>query len=182
MKHKDHLLLAHTLMEAAPDVWDSRTRSRAFLLGNVLPDYNPFTYLRGFRQSRRMKGHNTLYSEKHIEKVIRKLRRNRLRSIADCYALGTLIHYLADSYTHPHTPAFRGSFHDHTDYENTLHRAFAAYLCNVPRPTVPEGTIQTFLRESRERYEHAAPSPETDAEWIFRVTSAVYLFLLFSPI
>ena len=179
MKKKDHKALAYYLLESVGvDVhWEKRWHRRSFLLGCVCPDYLPFTYLRGFRQSHAMLGHNTLYSGAHISKSIGKLKEKGIRSWRDCWALGTLMHYLADSFTFPHTQGFEGSMREHRAYEKTLHGFFAAFLsheraCSIG-VRIPE-KIPAFLQLGRAEYEREAPSFERDCRRIIASCSGVF--------
>ncbi len=179
MKHKDHRLLAYYLLGLTPGRW-SRLRRRAFLVGNILPDFNPGTYLRGVRQSRRMAGHNFPYSERHIRRVALRLRRRGVRGLADSYAFGTLIHYLADSFTYPHTAGFRDSMRAHKRYETALAGVFPACVREAqagPAPRPPTN-VSGFLAAERRRYEQTPQDLYKDGREILLVCTAIYLSIL----
>lgn len=176
MKHKDHRLLAWYLIGLAPDRWRSAAKRKAFLCGSILPDFNPLTYLRGIRQSRRMAGHDFPYSQKHIRRVALRLQKKGVKSLADCYVLGTLIHYLADSFTYPHTADFRESMREHNRYERELHTVFPncvkeAQTCAAP-PS-PED-LPDFLSEERRRYEAEPQGLHRDGKEILLVCTSIY--------
>lgn len=180
MKHKDHRLLAQYLISLAPEIWRNPRRRKAFLVGNILPDFNPITYLRGIRQSRRMAGHDFPYSEHHICRVAIRLRENGVRNIADCYSLGTLIHYLADSFTYPHTADFRDSMREHNRYERALHTVFPDCVREAeqnPVPGSPEN-LEEFLSAERRRYEQAPHQMRKDGREILLVCTAIYVSIL----
>ena len=176
MKHKDHKLLAHYLIELSPERWKNAAKRRAFLVGNILPDFNPVTYLRGVKQSGRMAGHDFPYSEKHTLRVAHRLYKNGVRGILDCYSLGTLVHYLADSFTYPHTENFRDSMKEHNRYERELHSVFPGCVREMeqqqPR-TLPEDP-ERFLHAQRVLYEESPQSMRNDAEHILQVCTAIY--------
>ncbi len=176
MKHRDHRLLAQYLIALTPERWKDPKKKRAFLLGCVLPDYNPFTYMRGIRKSRRMAGHNSLYSEKHIYKVVHKLQKKGIRSCADCYSFGTLMHYLADSFTYVHTSSFRAGMREHNRYERELRAVFPVLLSDAlrHRPPAPVADVEAFLKSERSRYEILPKSMKNDANRILRVCTTVY--------
>lgn len=176
MKHRDHRLLGQYLMSLNPEQWRGRGRSRAFLLGCVLPDYNPFTYMRGIPQSRRMAGHNSRYSEKHVNKLAHRLQKKGIRGVADAYALGTLIHYLADSFTYVHTESFVRGMREHNRYERELRELFPVLLIDQLRhtPPAPVEDLLGFLRTERARYESLPKSMRNDAIRILRVCTVVF--------
>ena len=180
MKHKDHRLLAHYLLGLAPEKWRKARRKRAFLVGNILPDFNPITYLRGIRQSRRMAGHDFPYSTPHIYRVAVRLRENGVHSMADCYSLGTLIHYLADSFTYAHTADFRDTMRAHKRYEHALHAVFPDCVREAeqnPIPGSPEN-LEEFLIAERKRYEQAPQEMRKDGREILLVCTAIYVSIL----
>ena len=176
MKHRDHRLLGQYLLSIRPEQWREEGQRRAFLVGCVLPDYNPFTYLRGIAESRRMVGHNARYSEKHIEKVAHRLQRKGIRGVADAYALGTLIHYLADSFTYVHTESFREGMREHNRYERELRNVFPILLMDQLRhtPPAPVDDLLGFLKTERVRYDGYPKSMKNDAIRILRVCAVVF--------
>lgn len=179
MKQKDHKALAYYLLNSVGDcrIWQKRWHRRFFLWGCICPDYIPFTYLRGFRQSRAMLGHNARYSLSHIQKSIRRLQTNGVSRFRDCYRLGTLMHYLADSFTYPHTDGFCGDLHAHRVYETDLHGLFSAYLrrTKVAADTAFAGeTLSELLLRKRDAYERKAVSCERDCKQIVRTCTQVF--------
>ncbi len=158
MKKQDHKALAHYLLNHLGQgrLFEKKWHRRLFLLGSVSPDYLPFTYLRGFWRSRAMLGHNTKYSMAHIQRSIKRLQKRGVETRRDCFALGTLMHYLADSFTFPHTESFEGNMSAHRRYEKELHACFAHRLSlTLPNATEcrPIGSLTSFLRDRREAYE-----------------------------
>ena len=89
---------------------------RLFLFGCVEPDINPFTYMRGSVRHRFLQGHNAENARKHFQKLLERLSRSGVHSPWQWFALGTLIHYAADSFTFPHNSRFPGSLADHVAY------------------------------------------------------------------
>lgn len=129
MKTNDHMLLGHFILNHTKNIALLHYK-KAFLLGCVEPDYNYLTYLRGCISHRNLLGHHTVNSEKHIRKLIGKLSEHGINSMYSCFVLGTLIHYISDSFTYPHTPLFSESFSYHGKYENKLHNYFQSALKN----------------------------------------------------
>ncbi len=179
MKQKDHRALARYLMDCVGErrvcggVW----HRRFFVLGCILPDYIPFTYLHGFRQSRAMRGHNMPYSAKQIRRGIRHLEARGVRTLKDSFRLGILMHYLADSFTYPHNAAFQGSMRDHRLYEKELHAHFKQYLPLTARPILqplPQGSLGDLFAISHSQYENTAFTYEHDCRQIITTCTEVF--------
>lgn len=168
--------MARYLISLSPERWRSAARRGAFLCGNLLPDFNPLTYLRGIRQSRRMAGHDFPYSQRHIRRVALRLQKTGVKDLADCYVLGTLIHYLADSFTYPHTADFRESMREHNRYERELHAVFSECVsaARANRPPPPPQNLSDFLSEARIRYEAAPQGLLRDGREILFVCTSIY--------
>ena len=185
MKQKDHKALGKYLMDSVGDgrLWQRRWHRRVFLLGCISPDYIPFTYLRGFGKSHAMLGHNERYSSKHIQKSIRRLESRGVSRFRDCFALGTLMHYLADSFTFPHTNGFLGNMQAHRAYERALHVCFPAYLQKaaaqpMPLARVPE-QLSEFLHRGRHEYERGENTCERDCRQIIHACTGVFQTLCY---
>lgn len=177
MKQADHQALARFLWNdpAAESLRRTPLRRSLFFAGSVEPDFNPFTYLRGVRQSRAMRGHHTVYSERHILSLAKRLCRDGVRTLSDVFALGTLMHYLADSFTYAHTDRFPGNTAAHREYEKALHRVFGSALryASVPKEKLPTSP-EEYLRAERNAYEAASPSLLTDCRWIVPVCASFF--------
>lgn len=135
MKQKDHKALAKFLLDCAGDrqVLKKTWHRRFFLCGCLSPDYLPLTYFCGFQRHHTMRGHHARYSQKKIGKSIQRLQKRGVHRLRDCFRLGTLMHYLSDSFTYSHTDEFCGDMRAHRDYENRLHPYFSsALLQTVP--------------------------------------------------
>lgn len=172
MKMQSHLALGRALADQTDRLREHPFRRKCFLLGNILPDFLFFTYLRGFGKSHAMIGHHLPYSEKTIRRRLTKRMRFGLRSAPDAFRLGLLLHYLSDSFTHPHTPAFAGRRTDHNGYETRLAEVFPSFLKEIP--DAEPMTSPDLLSRAREAYDAYPPSPERDAHWIVAVCSAVF--------
>ncbi|MBO4308677.1 MAG: zinc dependent phospholipase C family protein [Clostridia bacterium] len=172
MFFQNHLQLGRALAAESRELNAHFLRRELFLLGNVLPDFLFYTYLRGYGKSRRWTGHSLPHSAPAIEKNLKKRLSVGLRSCHDAYRLGILIHYLSDSFTYPHTERFTGRRSEHTRYEHKLLKIFPRFLHLVKE--TPPAQSADFLAEARRAYLSLPPSPETDAEWIVRVCSAIF--------
>ena len=174
MKQCDHRALARFLMREVGDreVWRGRRRA-LFFLGNLLPDYLPLTYLRGVRQSRGLRGHDRPYSEAYIRKSIRLLEGRAHLRVLDFYRLGSLLHYLADSFTFVHTEAFDGDLRAHRRYEWALHRVMTAALEAGDVGQVSVESCRVLWERARAHHARALPRPERDGSAILSVCRAV---------
>lgn len=94
------------------------------MFGCIEPDLNPFTYLRGSLKKRLLRGHNAENVQSHIQQCIKKLQRSKRQSAYWYFSLGTLMHYIADSFTYPHNVTFSGGLLQHRAYEKSLHKVF----------------------------------------------------------
>ena len=131
MKRKDHKALGGYLLDSVGAGDRNRIsplHRRCFLVGCVIPDLLPFTYLRGWRESRGLRGHDAPYLKKGLEKRLSRLRRFGVSGGRGWFSLGIAMHYLADSRTYPHTCSFSGGFREHRRYEKELHRCLDRLL------------------------------------------------------
>ena len=183
MKRKDHKALAYYLMNCAEQgpLWERTWHRRFFVWGCICPDYVPFTYLRGFRKSHAMLGHHARYSGSYIQKRIRRLQRRGVKKRRDCFALGTLMHYLADSFTFPHTNAFTGTMREHRIYERGLHEHFQKQL-SKPRMTEMRNALWEYsltdcLERIRAEYDRAGGGYEPDCEQILQSCAEAFFRL-----
>ncbi len=178
MKQKDHRALANFLLDRAGrwSIWDSSRHRRAFILGCVSPDYIPTTYLHGFRKSRAMRGHNSPYSLTHIRRMMDRLKLRGIRTLRDCYALGTLIHYLADSFTFVHNEGFGGDMRAHRAYERALHPRFRLILQSQPIQPIPTpaATLSDHLSALRSAYGDENGGYLHDCRAILEACTAVF--------
>ena len=183
MKQKDHKALAYYLIDRAGQgpLWRRTWHRRFFILGCVIPDYIPFTYLRGFWKSHAMQGHNACYSRAYIQRRMHSLQQRGVRSRRDCFALGKLMHYLADSFTFVHTEGFCGGMREHRRYERGLHEIFPQYVsCAMQKgKTRPVDSVQLSecLRQSRKEYECFDGGYERDCKQILGVCTEVFQIL-----
>ena len=181
MKQKDHKALAHYLLDRSNEarVWKSATNRRLFFFGCIFPDLFFPTYLRGFPKSRAMLGHHARYSQRKIEKTEHRLRFHGVRSFWDCFRLGTLMHYLSDSFTYSHTDGFEGSMGDHRRYERAFHPHFSRRL-SAERDTVLddyEPLGDGWLSHCRRDYEQGVCGFDRDCDYILRLCGTLFLEL-----
>ena len=138
-----------------------------FVLGNIEPDLNPFSYFRGFLK-RPFFGHNWENSKNYIISSSIMLQKNSLRTF-DLYRLGVLVHYLCDAFTYTHNCCFKGGLIHHTHYEKELHKALCFRYdrpfsgCNSHDKTT---SLPREIFDLHKAYERLPSSLEKDVDFI----------------
>ncbi|MBQ8432859.1 MAG: zinc dependent phospholipase C family protein [Clostridia bacterium] len=180
MKQADHRALARYFLQYPdPGFWNNRRHRRAFYIGNLLPDYNPLTYLRGIGRSHGMKGHDAPYRQCYIARRMGILRSKKRLSTRDFYILGTLIHYTADAFTWVHNGGADCSMRMHRDYERALHVALSQGWEGMngavlsPSPHAWQTYLALWQRNRAPRGD-----VERDRQWILASSRALFCAFL----
>ena len=184
MKQRDHRALARFFIRRYRDRSCLKTPMKRWLftVGNVIPDYLPLTYARGARRSHALKGHHCAYSAPHIRKKLAYFEKNGIGGAWDCFALGMLLHYVADAFTYAHTENFRGDLKQHRAYERRLH----TYVCNRLENADPRCDLEadTSLELLFDRFSEAYRDCKTeescaarDSGYILDVCEKIYCAL-----
>ena len=149
MQTRDHKALALKLVGETNNDGLRRHR-RAFLLGCVEPDYNLLTYVRGSIHYSAFRGHNAENVQAYIRRCIEELQHAGLRSAFSYFVLGTLLHYVADTFTYPHNTDFSGNLMEHAVYEKKLHQVFSLALSGYTHTVTARQThsAENFLHSS----------------------------------
>lgn len=116
METKDHLMLAR-LISFSNRNFNKIYKTTAFETGCISPDINFLTYI---------KGHTYNGTISYVKRTVSKLQ-NKLKTVSDYYELGRIIHFIADYFTFPHSPDFKGTLKQHVEYESKLHK----YIENI---------------------------------------------------
>ncbi len=178
MKHREHEAVARFLLNLPSGFPEGAFCTRAFLTGNLFPDYNLVSYLRGCKRDAWFAGHTTEGSKDYVMKILRRLEKSGVCTVRDCYLLGTLMHYLADSFTHVHTKKFNGTFSEHNAYERQVRRVFPICLGRMEALSPdPIGDPFIYLSKERARYNDLPPTPLRDVDAILRVCAHIFLHL-----
>ena len=174
MQTRDHKALALKLLgEANNDgLWRHR---RAFLLGCVEPDYNLLTYVRGSFHYSAFRGHNAENAQVYVRRCIEELQYAGLHSSFSYFALGTLLHYVADTFTYPHNADFSGNLLEHTAYEKKLHQVFSQALSGYTHAGAARQTYaaENFLAFEHRQYCVGPHSTQTDCAFILEACTGV---------
>ena len=141
-----------------------------FGLGCVLPDFDPFSYLKGFK-IRPFFGHNW---ENAGGFIVRSAQNIGNKGVG--LKLGILVHYICDAFTFTHNGDFVGGLHRHTQYEKRLHdlvikggsHDFQSDFCDLAE----------FILKRHQEYKTTERSLKTDADFILSVSGAVVSFCL----
>ena len=104
----------------------------AFLLGCIEPDHNPATYLKGSLRFLWLRGHNYRNARRCMRRISWRLENKEQLTSLDYYALGKLIHYIADAFTLAHNEFFSSDLNAHREYESALQEHFLQYLQEDP--------------------------------------------------
>ena len=115
MKTETHWKLALKILRQ--DMAEAPFKSRlAFVFGCIKPDFDIFSYLRGFKK-KPFYGHNWNNAENYIMHLSQKAEQRNLGS----FGFGLLVHYLCDAFTFAHNEGFSGGLKAHAVYEKQLH-------------------------------------------------------------
>ena len=131
MRTADHRRLGQYLLREIEDL--PLLHKISFIWGNIEPDINYVTYLKGFSENKKFQGHNSQNGMKHIKKLTEKIEGKPLNVIT-CYRAGKITHYIADAFTFPHNDGFTGNIKNHMSYERRLHCKFSQYLDKASFP------------------------------------------------
>jgi hypothetical protein len=175
MQENDHLVLAMELIRATPVKMPWLAKA-AFLIGNLEPDLNFFTYARASLAQKTLRGHNAENSREHVLKCLNRLDRKTLWTPLDYFSLGTVVHYVADAFTFPHNALFSGSLRAHVAYEKVLHREFRrARGKSRTAATIPwQETAAGYYLSEHLNYVKSEKTPENDCTSILRACRTIY--------
>ena len=200
MQTKDHLALGHYL--AYTFEINQSVNYYAFVLGNIMPDINKFSYIRGYFQlldenkrekktrhltindHRRMLigGHTAEGSRFFVNRTYRKLTKKVNLTLWDYYRLGKAMHYLADRFTYPHTMLYYDGFFSHIRYEKELHYHMYNMLTRIPdvRFLVKKCFAHIDFNGMYRSYRKEAGKPEYDCLYILAVCIAYFDNILYN--
>ena len=164
METKDHYALSKLL---ARRMFLDKPKTFAFILGNVLPDFNLFSYLGGANAAD-LQGHS-YDSRRHLmDQAYSSGFRN---TFTGWFRAGEMMHYLADSFTRPHNKEFHYSLKEHIKYERRLHLVFSNYLRTdqVSRRIKSDSGIcgfEPWLKNLHRQYIRSTSTPGNDCRYI----------------
>ena len=148
----------------------------AFLIGCIEPDKNPATYLKGSIRSLWLRGHNWDNAKKYIHCLAAKLEQKDNYTILDFYALGKLMHYVADAFTYAHNRYFTGNLSIHREYEKRLERHIMLHK-NDSQSIIQGHNLADIIAKCRKSYSAMDPGIATDAMHIKLACTSVLMHL-----
>ena len=168
MQTRDHKVLAEFLVSKMGQEL-SVIYIKAFILGNIEPDKNLFTYLHGWVREVKFHGHNYENILPVMEKLFDSMRGKRHWGVREYYHFGKLMHYIADAFTLPHNGIFKGNLREHCRYEKELHRRFL-YMLQEPQkqPIQKRGNGLDGIKKLHEEYLKQAGNCENDCRYILK--------------
>lgn len=164
METKDHYFLSKIL---ARRMHLNTPKTFAFILGNVFPDLNPFSYLRGTGAAD-LEGHSFGVRRQLIGQVYSHGFKD---SVSGWFHAGEMMHYIADSFTRPHNKQFNYSLRQHVIYERRLHavlsnRLSPSRIIQHAKPDTDIGRFDPWLENLHQQYIHSSSSPGDDCRYI----------------
>ncbi len=169
MQTKDHLELGRHLSLKLGLQGSYKT---AFILGNIAPDINLFSYLSGFK-SLVPAGHHCKFALEKSKKLIQRIENIRNEWLY-FYELGVIMHYLADSFTYSHSENYPCKYSPHTAYERELHKKFKEYADKCSKFSIEIiSNSQEFIDNMQNGYAIEHHNTETDCRYVLNVTKTV---------
>lgn len=171
MQKRDHKMLAELLADemgqSVPHLY-----KRAFIMGSIEPDINPFTYLHGFTKGEKFHGHNYKNILSVMEKLFDSVQKEKYLGVREYYHLGKLIHYVADAFTFPHNKEFCGDLKEHCRYERALHVQFDDILQRQKVIGVSRKGIDSFrhIEILHKEYLKKAGTYDVDCRYILQAS------------
>lgn len=169
METKDHLLLArHIIKRLGKDM--KGVKKAAFIIGNVLPDMNPFSYIT-FGRKNILGGHSLEYRKESIQKY---LSASKSYTTIWWYGLGKTLHYLCDSFTSPHIEITEMTLSEHAEYERRLHFVLiTAIKQNIPYERCGS-SLHQWLEKKYEKHSSKLKSLYSDSQAIINASLTVF--------
>lgn len=182
MRGKSHICLGEYLVEHfMADV--SGQKKRAFLVGCLEPDRNPFTYLKGSLRFQWLRGHNYQNARRYLRRISARLEQKDRWNLYDYYTLGKLIHYTADAFTYAHNDTFSQDLSDHRQYEVTLQEHFLAFMKQDPQVNIKIArSVMDVISSYHSLYEQQDANIHMDSWFALTACCCVLAVLFAKPI
>jgi len=179
MNKGSHISLAHFLMDDI-NLDEFKKNEKAFMVGSILPDCLP-----SFLTTRHTITETFGLLKAEIEKVYNNFDMEKGMTSYYSRHLGIICHYLADYFTFPHNPGFKGSVKEHINYEKELFIAFQVYLknrteypleLNAERYTVND--ICSNILDKHKLYMNTLHDIRTDCSFIVEICTVTMKIIL----
>ena len=172
MRTEDHSYLARKMI-AQLDIgpW----QKAAFVLGNIEPDYNRFSYL-GKKKTYFANGHSYRCRRRQIIEFFERPYQN---NVFWWRQAGIVFHYLTDSFSRPHNPEFGYRSAAHVEYEIALHEIAQRAMRNNPWkiPKV-DRTLKGWLERRHAHYMKRTKGIQDDCYYIYTTVMAVWNWVI----
>lgn len=156
---------------------------KAFQLGCIEPDRNPFTYLKGSLRCQWLRGHNYRNARRYMKRISRYLENKDRLNLLDYYCLGKLIHYTADAFTYAHNADFPTRLSSHMEYEVMLQNRFLEYMAEDPQvDPVAARTIMSAIGSCHRSYEQMEYTIHNDCRFALTACCCVLAILFAKPV
>lgn len=147
MVTESHIMLAKYFSESFLSDCDGAYRF-AFYLGSIAPDFNPVTFLRGFKTVAHFRGHHYEASLKAVRRLMETLSEEGDGSWWDYYCLGKLAHYMVDGFTWPHNLSlYTDTIKAHMSYEHELNGLLFEKLKTLGKADWSSRDVSTLYRD-----------------------------------
>ena len=167
LKTESHLKLSIHLAKKYLSYAPLKTRV-AFVLGSIGPDFNLFSYLKGFKVHA-FHGHNWENSRNFIKHKTNSILKSNFKSTINYYSLGRLLHFITDAFTYPHNRMYKGGLRQHTDYEKQLHNILMIALNNNPDQKTWLLNNNFDIITAHANYSIQNMTLENDVNWILAI-------------
>ncbi len=166
MNRNSHIYIAdYVLQKYFPQATPGQ--KRAFMLGCVHPDKNPFTYLKGSVRHKLLRGHNWECSQRLIQRLCTRLKFSQEFTWKQAYEIGLLLHYCCDAFTFAHNQAFSQNLKEHRRYEAHLHRKLTAGPPDNMDKEICDCDLWERICQLHSRYSKEPCGAVTDRRYIF---------------
>ncbi len=176
METKDHLALGYYLINNIENSF-TPLQEKLFLLGNIMPDVWLFSYANGIKERKNFNGHVHSNARKRVEKHSSYLKKHRKCKWRSSFILGVMMHYLADSFTYPHSDNYEYGIGQHKKYENELHRLMWRALVLPERDyaeKVRTHNINHTIKNLYSEYKTLVHNPATDCRHIIKAAERLF--------
>ena len=167
METKNHLQLAQKIAHEK----NLGKYGKYFVLGNIMPDINLFTYFRGHKYSD---------SIDYVRQKANELINEKSWDSHSYYNLGIILHYIADYFTYPHNHTFKGTLAEHCEYEKRLRTPFLTSLKTSYTQIKKERKLTLNVKQlfqhielHHKEYIATTPSISKDCSYILYITEYV---------
>lgn len=174
MQTIDHKTLAYLLLSKNTNE-KLNIFEKSFIFGCIEPDINFLTYMKGgIKYKKSFCGHTRKHSLDYILRILEYLQKQEKLNIIDFYRLGKIIHYIADSFTYPHTENFKGNIIEHMKYEKQLHSLLEENKLKIKiNKNNDFKDLKKYLLDNQKKYNKQNMEIKNDLKFIINICSVI---------